>query len=558
MDPIHEPMNELHRRIDLEIPRHLRYGLDVTVYRDFVARHEKLVSISEMGKNNELAEKYRLAGNRAYSKKLLNVALGQFNWSLCYATESKLLALAYGNRSTVYYEQGEYEFALYNIDLAKANNYPERLMPKLLAREVNCKREIRHGLSHGMVPHPLAEINVEVNPKIPFLAKGIAARQLDGDEDPSLVAERDFNTGDVILHEKIDLCAVLFKKGNSYCAHCGSAFRLSLIPCPGCVTVMYCGEECRKEDLRTVHRFECTVVTKLWSVTYTNMLMGAKLFFFGLTAFNDNITAMMEYCSSNAAVDCKPLDLDLTHPNPLEVFKALHHTQPRSNSFSEHLSKLYAAIYSAIFMKNPLVQSIIRTEAQRDFMLRCLLTHNRVASSEVSTCTEMGTLSVIDSVFEHSCDPNVSTVIHTGTFKTIVIRPIKTGDKIFTTYGPTWWCPDQKPHAQCKCVVCDRGPEGENWRAIFNQVRPISPELEQELLGLERMSLDLTAGLVKFQRAVQLMACQGHHPGKKFGNIIRVYNDLLSDFVTEQNEKRNRAKLLQMRGDEVVPGLFDV
>ncbi|KAL9702831.1 hypothetical protein quinque_006349 [Culex quinquefasciatus] len=557
MNRINSPMDELRRRLAREIPRHLRDVMDVSVYRAFAIRHQRLLNIAELGKNNERAERYRAAGNRAYSRRQYDTALGQYNRSLCYArADSELVGLAYGNRSAVYYAQDEYEFALYNIDLAKAHNYPERLMPKLLAREVNCKREIGYGLSHGTVPHPLADINVEVNPKIPFLAKGIAMRQSDGNED-TLVAEREFNTGDVILNEKIELCAVLFKKSNSYCAHCSSSFKQNLIPCPGCVTVMYCGEECRKEDFRTVHRFECSIATKLWSVTYTNVLMTAKLFFYGLTAFNDNIDKMMEYCLPNAAVGSNPLDADLTNPNPLEMFKVLHQAKPESNSVSNQVTKLYAAIYSVIFLKNPLVQSIIRTEAQRDFFLRCLVTHGLVTMTMVATSKELGTLPVISNVFKHSCDPNVITIIHAGSFKMFVIRPIKTGDQIFTTYGHTWWRPGNEVQAQCRCVVCDSGPEGAKWRAAYREVRPKSPKVEEGLLGLERMSFDMTAGLVKFQRIVQLMASEGHHPGEMFGRMVRAYFERLDDFVEEQNEKRYRANLLRMRGDEVVPGLFE-
>lgn len=92
-------MDELRRRLAREIPRHLRDVMDVSVYRAFAIRHQRLLNIAELGKNNERAERYRAAGNRAYSRRQYDTALGQYNRSLCYArADSELVGLAYGNR----------------------------------------------------------------------------------------------------------------------------------------------------------------------------------------------------------------------------------------------------------------------------------------------------------------------------------------------------------------------------------------------------------------------------------------------------------------------------
>lgn len=52
-------------------------------------------------------------------------------------------------RSVIYYEEDEYEFVRANIELAKKHNYPEKLMPKLLAREENSKKTIKNGNRKG-------------------------------------------------------------------------------------------------------------------------------------------------------------------------------------------------------------------------------------------------------------------------------------------------------------------------------------------------------------------------------------------------------------------------
>uniref|UniRef100_A0A8D8I8C4 SET and MYND domain-containing protein 4 n=1 Tax=Culex pipiens TaxID=7175 RepID=A0A8D8I8C4_CULPI len=546
----------LQDRWDLEMPRHRR-NADISVYREFVARHDALISGSEAPKDNTTAARLRNVGNRHYLGKRFDDALWSYNRSICFAENlSEHLGIGYANRSAIYYELGEYEFALYNIDLARKSNYPEKLLPKLLEREANCKERLAGGHSKGTVPLPVVDINVDVNPKIPFMAKGIRMKEF-GDMGRGLVAERNFKTGDVILDEKSDLCVVSFERSFISCAHCGSTFWKSLIPCLGCAAVMYCGEKCREADLQAMHRFECSVVTKLSGVACNNMMIMARLFFYGLTAFDDNIDQMMKYCLPNAGIGSNPLKLDLTSSKPTDVFKVWHQSQLKHGPLSrcvpnvEHQLKLSAAAFHLVFMKNPLVQSIFRTEAQRNFMLRCLLIHGRLTAPLVINRVDekggfLGILSPVASLINHSCDPNVISVVDSGRIKIIVLRPIQKGDQILTSYAPSWW--DEHDGStldfDCKCVVCDRGPEGAKWRNAREQKRILSFEATREWIGGGE-----TQDLIKFQRLVQILARDGHHPGKLFGETVKIYYDKLFDEVCAENAKRNRAKVQQIGGN---------
>ncbi|XP_038119455.1 SET and MYND domain-containing protein 4-like [Culex quinquefasciatus] len=161
---------------------------DLTLYQDFIPQRRDLLLVPEQGKCDTDAARFRNTGNRLYLDGKYGEALV---W--CFAEkETNRLATGYGNRSAVYFEQGEYVFALYNIDLAKKHDYPEKLMPKLRVMELNCKQQIAAGRSKGTVPSPRMDINVDTNPKIPFLAKGIRV-----DHRRILVAEKDLNPGDV-------------------------------------------------------------------------------------------------------------------------------------------------------------------------------------------------------------------------------------------------------------------------------------------------------------------------------------------------------------------------
>ncbi|EDS35734.1 conserved hypothetical protein [Culex quinquefasciatus] len=136
------------RAIDLLQEMLLERGViraDFTLYQDFMDQRRDLLLVPEQGKCDADAARFRNTGNRLYLDGKYGEALG-------------------------------YAFALYNIDLAMKHDYPEKLMPKLRVRELNCKQQIAPGRSKGTVQGPRMDINVDTNLKIPFLAKGIKLR----------------------------------------------------------------------------------------------------------------------------------------------------------------------------------------------------------------------------------------------------------------------------------------------------------------------------------------------------------------------------------------------
>lgn len=565
-DPPDPVIETLRTQFDLEMPCHQR-NANLTVYRDFVAQRDDLIDISEQEKSDVMAIILRQFGNEAYAEQDFVEALQLYNHSLGNAENgSEQLGFGYANRSAVFYQQGEYEFALYNIDLARKHNYPEAMMPKLQAREIKCKTQLAGGHSNGSTPNTAVDINVELNPLIPFLAKGIDMKSF-RKMGRGLVAEREFTTGDVILDEKVAICSVSHSLFFLNCCHCGSEFRRNLIPCPGCAFYAYCSEECREQDLHQTHRFECSVATKLWCLADKTdmmmiMMMMSRLFFYGLSAFGDNINKMMEYCQANAfqsiwTTGSNPFELDFANLNPLEVFKVLHNTNPLVDPSFEHDLKLNAAAYHLIFMKNPLVQKIFRTEAQRNFMLRYMLIHGRIASSLTLKQNNgddqfIGNLSPIATICNHSCDPNATTIIDSGKVKIIILRPIAKGDQILTTYGPAWWRPQNCPdlNFDCLCPVCDDGPEGEKWNADQDRAPMMPPNAPEELFSKEGNSTDLIYKLGKFQQMVKFLSRE--HLGQFFGVTVNEYHDTLIEVNRQKNMKLDRAKAQNGRSDDAL------
>lgn len=91
---------------------------------------------------------------------------------------------------------------------------------------------------------------------------------------------------------------------------------------------MYCSQECLDRDFRLVHRFECPIAGMVQHLTYGFISLGTKLFFYGLSLFNDDLDEMMRYCN-RTKTEGNPLKLD--YPPAGRVQRAL---QPQRNNYA--------------------------------------------------------------------------------------------------------------------------------------------------------------------------------------------------------------------------------
>ncbi|KAL1404673.1 hypothetical protein pipiens_005274 [Culex pipiens pipiens] len=203
---------------------------------------------------------------------------------------------------------------------------------------------------------------------------------------------------------------------------------------------------------------------------------------------------------------------------------------------------MVAAAYHLIFMKNPAVQAIFRTEAQRHFMLCCLVFYGHVASTLALKQNDepnglMANFSPLATLCNHSCDPNAITIIDSGSIKLVVLRPIEKDQQILTTYGPAWWraqyCHDVD--FDFSCQFCDEG----KWQGAPDQA-PMKPP--KDLFATEYGPPNLVCQLGVIQPVVKSLARK--HLGQLFGSAANMYHDALFEVVRQENGKRDRAKAL--------------
>ncbi|KAL9698255.1 hypothetical protein quinque_001696 [Culex quinquefasciatus] len=538
------------RLLDL-VGKDLQVKTTMAAFRDFVLEQDEelLSNVKEPVKSNAKAAHFRQEGNHFYLAKRYEKALEKYNESICYAEAgSDQLAMGYANRSAIYFEQGEFEFALLNIRLARDHNYPEKLMGKLSARENNCRKKIDEGLAKDNVPCPRMGINVEVNPKIPFLAKGIGMKQYPG-SGRGLVAERNFKTGDVILDEKTILSVVSVANRYLNCSHCGISNQHSLIPCPNCVHCMYCSGECLVED-KPLHRFECGFGAQIGNVTFNCSNMGHKLFFYGLKLFKDDLNQMMNYCEKNANTGSDPFTLDYRKYDPLEEFKHFMKSKMTCNPLVEYTFKLCAAAAYVVLMKQPSIRSLFPSKSQKQFFLNCLYNCQRVAAyyawdNNTPTGIIAAGLTYTAKVINHSCDPNAMAFYDADRVKCILIRPVRKGEQITYSLGPAWFNPGGQSVSElsfkCRCPVCRYGSTQE-WMSLG---KPLPPNAGNDLSMCMAVLISDTgndaAKLNAFQQIIQRY--DPFLPNMDLSLHLRIYIEKLKDAIVNENVKLNRAKV---------------
>lgn len=224
-------------------------------------------------KNIASAEEYRKQGNQYFSLKNRNYvkALELYNQSICFAeAKSEDISIAYANRSAIYFEWKKYDSCLQNIELAKENGYPKRLMNKLVKREAECRKALESNQNNENEDDDdevllAPKLSFPSHSKVPFIADCLEMRESD-ELGRYIITNRDLSTGKVIAIEESFCSWTLPCVQYQRCANCLQEFDFNLIPCEYCTSTMFCSQECSKEAYEKFHRFECPVIDFMYKM----------------------------------------------------------------------------------------------------------------------------------------------------------------------------------------------------------------------------------------------------------------------------------------------------
>lgn len=195
-------------------------------------------------KSSEKSESLRKEGNKLYSDHKFYAALLNYNESLCYAKpDSENLGLAYANRSAVYFEMKLYENGLKNIDLAKANHYPEKNFDILDKRGEKCKELLNNRKSFtSSNPWNFFKLSHQPHKRLSYIVNSLELRTNEK-FGRHIVTNKPLKAGDIIAIES-PFCGVLLSESkfievpesNIYqrCSNCMKENAMDLIPCSTC------------------------------------------------------------------------------------------------------------------------------------------------------------------------------------------------------------------------------------------------------------------------------------------------------------------------------------
>ncbi|KAG5672492.1 hypothetical protein PVAND_002618 [Polypedilum vanderplanki] len=199
-------------------------------------------------KTDIISTKYREEGNKYYSNSEFFKALVCYNKALAFAKSKELIALAYGNRSAVYFEIKRYDECLENIRFARLNSYPQEKIENLNKRKKKCldikKNQV---LNSDREIWNYCKLSYPANKEIPWIIEGLEMRKTKKDG-RGIYTTQDLQPGDIICIEEIS--AIFNLDENDYynqCANCMKTKMLNLVPCIKSASFMFCSIECRNE-----------------------------------------------------------------------------------------------------------------------------------------------------------------------------------------------------------------------------------------------------------------------------------------------------------------------
>nr|XP_029723922.1 histone-lysine N-methyltransferase ASHR1-like isoform X2 [Aedes albopictus] len=389
-----------------------------------------------------------------------------------------------------------------------------------------------------VIPEVLKKgMNLESNLSIPCLAKGVGTGEFPH-YGRGMKAEQDFKVGDVILREGPAMVNVDTRRKFQACHHCASDNVYSLIPCPHCVFVIYCNEECLTNGWKECHRFECGIKDRLNMVPHGIFIPGLTWLFYGLTQFNDSLDDMMNYCKENDRNGNDPLSLEYT--NPLDIFKLFHTAKVKPLSPQVHTyNRFILAILYDIYLEHPLVGSLFVGENQRNFLLQAMDDYMTMATRmSIGVRHEYKTeLYSIASLCNHSCNPNAHALYSSGQIKIVVVSPIQKGEQICISYG---YVKDEVSDARffaqmgvfdftCICQVC--APNSSQEKLSKNRRQPhhsFHSDLRVLNKIIENENSIASDRINALQQFIQRYA-EGHPPASPLSVLVRARVRVISE-----------------------------
>ena len=451
------------------------------------------VQMSHTPKSLKKAKSLRVEGNSFFKKRELEKALSSYNEAVLLAPaqvgEEDLdneLALVLANRSAVLYHRGEYDLCLRDIEAAIKENYPQKLMHKLLDRKKKCHARLDKATDKQDVTNRQFKVPELSHPAHPVYEGASVALDIAycPHEGRYARAAVDIRVGDVLAVER-PLAAVLASDlARSHCQHCFLVVRVPL-PCRGCAGVIYCSQQCAETSWQAYHRYECHYLHWL-SESWSGKLGALALRLAIVTAEHilqqDNQGRKSYEKDNHTAVNGKtpkgPLSQNGRYRNSYETLCGLvSHSEERDPSTNFQMTAM--AVFLSYVLKRSLkdLGSSLEVTSQRRLAIQLaqylqIIQCNGFALAEMQVdpdfrrCKPLDIglgLYTVSALVNHSCDPTLDSTYYGTTSVYRAMRDIQAGGHVTLDYGPIFYSQSKVERQDilrthyyftCQCAAC--------------------------------------------------------------------------------------------------------
>lgn len=415
-----------------------------------------------LNKNPVKSLDYRKEGNQFFSLKNKDYvrALELYNKSICFAEiGSEDMGIGYANRSAIYFEWKKYEACLENIELAKDNGYPERLMDKLNKRAAECEKALEKAKAmksddeeddDEVILAP--KLSYPPHPKVPFIADCLEMRETE-ELGRHIIANRDLSVGKVVAIEDSFCSWTLPSVRYTRCAYCLEENDYNLIPCDYCTSTMYCNVNCAAEAFKSFHLFECPVIDFMYKMLNIIQLSAVRVSICAITSF-DKVDLLQQFATDPESAKINAFTLDYRKDMPkMELYKPIHNLE--TNQSKRTTADLFqraiitAVIYRKLMDNTPLSE-MLPTDDNKKLLMELIFRHLQTASTNfhrletLANARDPNDLDDVSygsgafgfcSLINHACSPNIVRLPIGTQIAVFVLRPIKAGEELLDNYG---------------------------------------------------------------------------------------------------------------------------
>lgn len=343
------------------------------------------------------------------------------------------MALAYGNRSAVFFELNKYEESLLNIQWAKECDYPTDKIDKLNEREEKCK-QILSSKPKDPADDPMEffKLSYPPNPKIPFLIDGIELRKTEK-YGRGLYAKQDLKAGDVIAWEEMSFKRVFCSGQYNRCCYCLKCNMMNLIPCSKTASLMFCSIECRDKTYKIYgDEIDSMVVYGDMQLNSDRILIDFEQAFGGRKQF-------LKFLNENDIQKIRKsvFDFDWNEEEMIEKFRIISLLSLEIPKGIPALLFTFTSPTFKVAKGSEEYLSLIGHVSQviTSNSTTIVYEHFQVSKQMCPQAIHDGiTVLIISGLINHSCMNNVDRVIMDNKVFYYAAKPIKKGEQLFASY----------------------------------------------------------------------------------------------------------------------------